>query len=911
MNLLASLFLSALATSSSQPAAEAKHRDLKASDLSALSWRSVGLANCGGRVADICYAPDNPKTFYVAFGTSGLWKTTNRGTTFTPVFEKQDTSSIGSVAIADAPADWAGWKAEPSAPAEREKRIQQGKAKIVWVGTGEGNGRNSSSWGDGMYRSTDGGSSWTHVGLEDSKDIPRIAVDPRNPDVCYAAALGHLWGPNKMRGIYKTTDGGKSWKPSLQIDENTGAVDVILDPKNPETLFAAMYMRKRTPAHFTSGGEKGGIYRSLDGGRNWEKLGKGLPAQTGRIGLDISQSNPKVIMASVESDAGGARNLDDTRSRYGGVFRSEDGGDTWTRMSAHAPRAFYFSKIRIDPKDDKRVYILGFDIWYSTDGGRNFISNFTDKLHGDWHAMVIDPTDTDHLVVGSDGGVFQSFDRGETWDFMNSMAVGEFYNIAIDNSTPFKIMGGLQDNGTWLGVSESLAESGSTALSIADWKNVGGADGFHCAFDPTEPGSVYVEGQGGGISRVNYLTGSYRGIRPETKEGQSNPRFNWNTPFFVSAFDPNVLYIGGNYVFKLLKRGNEWVRISEDLTTRDPMKMDTVGSSAETHCTIVALAESPLSKGLLWAGSDDGLIHVTEDDGKAWKNVTPREVGGHYIANVEPSHVERNTLYCSVDGHRNEAYDPMILMTEDLGRSWHNITGDLPKGQSVRVVREDLFNKSMLYAGTENAIFVSSDRGKHWVKLNGDSLPTVGVHDILEQGREMSLVAATHGRSVWVMDDMSPLSQMTQETIDKAVHLFTPRPASPRQRFGLDGFWGDKFFHAPNPGTGANISYWCRDKVDGGASIKIESSSGETIVTLSGTGNAGINRVVWDMQPDGKRRLANRGEDGTIYVPAGKYKLTLTCAGKTETATLEVTPYVYNADAPIPPISKRRDGTDD
>ena len=910
MYLLVTLLLSATT------AIETKHRELKASDLSALTWRSVGPANAGGRVADICLAPDNGKTFFVAFGTGGLWKTTNRGTTFTPVFDKQSTSSIGSVVVADAPENWSGWKAETNAPSDKDKRSQEGKAKIIWVGTGEGNGRNSSSWGDGVYRSTNGGTSWTHVGLEDSKDIPRLAVDPRNPDVCYAAAMGHLWGPNKMRGIYKTTDGGKSWTPSLQIDDNTGAIDVILDPKNPEIVFAAMEMRRRTPFSFSSAGDKGGLYRSRDGGRHWDKLSKGLPNQTGRIGVDVSKSNSKVIMAEVESDEGGGRNLDDGRSRHGGVFRSEDGGDTWTRMNANAPRAFYFSKVRIDPKNDRRVYLLGYDLWLSTDGGKTFIPGLTEKLHVDWHAMAIDPADPEHLLVGSDGGLYQSFDQGVTWDFMNQMAVGLFYNVAVDNSSPFRIIGGLQDNGTWLGPSQTKFEAGSgptgTGISNGDWKSVGGGDGFHVDFDPTDVNTIYSESQGAGIGRADLANGTYRGIRPDTKEGQSAFRFNWNSPFFVSSFDPNVLYLGGNYVFKLVKRGEEWEKISPDLTTRDPLKMDTVGSSAETYCTVVALAESHLAKGLLWSGSDDGLIHVTEDDGKNWKNVTPKEIGGRYVANVEPSHIERNTLYCAIDGHRNDDYDPMILMTEDLGHSWHNITGDLPKGQSVRVVREDIFNKSVLYAGTENGIYVSADRGKLWAKLNTDSLPTVGVHDIVEQAREISLVAATHGRSVWVLDDASALSQLTQEVMDKAVHLFQPKSASPRQRFWLDGFWGDKFFHAPDAALGAAIPYWCRDKVEGGVSIKIENQAGETITSLAGPGNAGINQVIWDMQPDAKHRLPNRGEDLTVFVPAGKYKLSVTMAGKTETKTLEITPYPYNADAPVPPVSsKSKNGKDD
>jgi photosystem II stability/assembly factor-like uncharacterized protein len=864
----------------------------------------------GGRVADVCFAPGDSKTFFVAFGCSGLWKTTNRGTTFAPVFDRQSTSSIGSVVVADAPENWSGWSDDKDTP--REKRAEKGKGKIVWVGTGEGNGRNSSSWGDGVYRSTDGGSSWKKLGLEDSRDIPRLAVDPRDPDTCYVAALGHLWGPNKTRGIYKTTDGGKTWKPSLQVSENTGAIDVVLDPKDPNTVYAGMYQRRRTAWSFQSGGPEGGIYRSRDAGRSWQKLSKGLPGQTGRVGLAVSPSNPKVVMAAVESDEGGGRNIDDNRSRRGGIFRSEDGGDTWTRVNAQIPRAFYFAKVRIDPKNDQRVYLLGWDVWRSEDGGRTFLSGVTDKLHVDWHAMTIDPQDPDHLIVGSDGGVYQSNDRGATWDFLNTIAVGQFYNVAVDMLDPYRIAGGLQDNGSWLGPSGTLNETGAyppgatnVGITNGDWRVIGGGDGFHVAFDPTDPNVVYSESQGGSLGRVNLLTGEYKGLRPDAKEGQSGLRFNWNSPFFVSPHDPKVLYLGGNHVFKLTNRGDDWARISPDLTTRNPEKMDTTGSSAETHCTVVSLAESPLVKGMLWAGSDDGLINLTTDDGAHWQNVTPKAVDGRYIAKIEPSHRDRNAAYVAVDGHRSDDYDPLVLMTTDLGKSWQDITGDLPKGEGIRVVREDLRNSSVLYAGTETGIFVTVDRGRHWVKLDTGTLPVVGVHDIVQHPREMDLIVATHGRSVWVLDDVSPLSQLTSATVEKDLHVFPSAPSHPRLRGFLDGMWGDRFFGGTNPALGAKITYWVRNKQDGNASIKIEDAKGETIATLSGPANSGLNRATWDFQPEAKRRLQNRGEDaGMVFVPSGTYKVTVTVGGKSESIDLVVTPYHLGTDVPLPPVSR-------
>ena len=870
-------------------------------DLKALAWRSVGPANMGGRVADVELASSDGRSFFVAFGAGGLWKTGNRGTTFSAVFDKESTSSIGAVAVAYAPASWAGWK--EAAPTEKDpKKLEEmGKGKVVWVGTGEGNGRNSSSWGNGVYRSADGGSSWKNVGLEDSRDIPAIVVDPRDPDTCYVAALGHLWGPNKMRGVYKTTDAGKTWNPVLQIDENTGAIDLIMDPKNPQVLFAAMYGRRRTAYSFQSGGPEGGIYKSKDAGKTWQKITKGLPSQTGRIGLDICKANPLVMYAAVESDEGGGRNIDDDRSRKGGIFRSKDGGESWTRVNALIPRAFYFAKVRVDPKEENRVYLLGWDVWRSEDGGQSFATGLTQKLHVDWHAMTIDPNDSDHLIVGSDGGVYQSFDRGATWDFLNSMAVGQFYNVAVDGSFPYRIAGGLQDNGSWMGPSSTLADAGAIGITNGDWKTIGGGDGFHVAFDPTDKNIVYSESQGGYLARLNLTTWEMVGLQPSAKEGAPAFRFNWNSPFFVSPHDPTVLYLGGNRVFKLTDKGDNWRAVSEDLTTQDPKKMLTSGSSAETHCTVVSLAESPVQKGLLWAGTDDGLIHVTANDGATWLDATPKQVNGWYVSKIEPSHHRKDTAYVSIDGHRSDNYDPLILATSDLGETWKDVTGDLPKGASVRVVKEDIRNAGVLYCGTENGVYASINGGKNWIKLNGSSLPTVGVHDIVQQPQTMDLVIGTHGRSIYVMDDASPLSQLTESKMQKELHAFDSLPAKPLQRGWLDGLWGDKFFGAPNAPLGLRISYWVKERSDDNVSIKIDNEKGQTVATLSGPGARGINRVLWDMQPEAKVRLPNKGESGAIYVPAGAYTATLTLGKNTETIKLTVLSYPYNSGAILGP----------
>jgi photosystem II stability/assembly factor-like uncharacterized protein len=832
---------------------------------SAFSWRSIGPANIGGRVADIAFAPGNAKTYFVGFGCSGLWKTTNMGTTFTPIFDNEVTSSIGSVVVAE---------------------TAKGKADIVWVGTGEGNGRNSSSWGNGVYRSTDGGASFKNVGLEDSRDIPRLAVDPRNPDICYAAAQGHLWGPNKMRGIYKTEDAGKTWKPALQISDKTGACWVQLDPKDPNTVYAAMYQRLRTPFSFQSGGEEGGLYKSTDAGKTWRKLTNGLPTQTGRIGFDIFAKDPKVIMAVIESDLGGGRNIDDDRSRSGGVFRSADGGENWTRVNALAPRAFYFSKIKIDPEDSNRVYLPGWNILVSDDAGATFRDGFSNKNHVDWHAMIIDPSDTSHLVVGSDGGAYQSFDRGLTWDFMNSMAVGQFYNVAVDNSSPYRIGGGLQDNGSWMAPSSTMLETGSYNGSVnigitnAAWSVIGGGDGFHVAFDPTNKDIVYSESQGGELGRINLKTNGYRNLKPIPKEGQLGFRFNWNSPFMISAFDATKLYLGGNRLFKLTQRGDNWEAISPDLTTKDPDKMVTTGSNAETHCTIVTLSESTLKPGLLWTGSDDGLVYVTEDEGKTWTNVTPKQVKGRYIAKVDASHSDPKVAYVAVDGHRNDDYDPLVLATKDGGKSWTDITNNLPKGASVRVIKEDLRNPNALYVGTEQGFFLSLDKGGNWMKFHNGGLPTVGVHDIVQHPTELDLVIATHGRSVYVLDDFSPISNAKPGFEKEAAILFDPAPAIPTVRGGLDGIWGDKFFGATNAPLGARFNYWLKDASES-VSIEIRDANDKLVNTVSGPGKAGFNRTFWDMRPKSEVALANKGEEpGSIYVPAGTYTVVLKVAGK-------------------------------
>jgi len=874
-------------------------RQLEARDLKALSWRSVGPANMGGRLAAIALAPHNAKTYFIGFATGGLWKTTNAGTTFTPVFDKEATSSIGSIAVADAPADWAGWsdelKNDDPAASDAAVRTKNGKGKIVWVGTGEGNGRNSSSWGAGVYRSTDSGGAFTAVGLQETHDIPAIAVDPRNPDVCYVAALGHLWGANKERGVYKTSNGGLSWQAVLQIDENTGAIDVLVDPSEPDTVYAAMYQRRRQKWSYQSGGAAGGVFKSTNAGRTWTKLTDGLPAKTGRIGLTISASHPNILMATIESDAGGAFGGFANRSKVGGVFRSENKGETWTRTTDFNPRPFYFSKVRIDPKDDQRVYLLGWTMYVSDDGGKTFRAGTAKVPHVDFHAMTIDPDDPEHLFIGTDGGLYVSQDRGKTWDFHNQLAVGQFYNVAVDHSDPYRIGGGLQDNGSWIGPSETISQdSGESmgragAITNAQWRSVWGGDGFHVAFDPTDSNVIYAESQGGNIGRVHLDTGEAYNIKPAAKEGEETFRFNWNAPFFVSPNNPTTLYLGGNVVFKLTNRGDVWKRISGDLTTRNPDIILTAGSAAEAAGTIVSLAESPVNAGMIWAGSDDGLIHVTQDDGGTWKDVTPKSVGGRYISKIEPSHLDAFTAYIAVDGHRSDSFAPTILMTQDAGRLWRDIASDLPLGAPVKVVREDANNADVLYAGTERAAYVTIDRGEHWVRLNTDSLPTVAVDDLKIQSREQDLVAGTHGRSVWILDDISAISQLTPEIVQSKFHVFTPTAGEPRRYLPFYGLWGDGMFVAKNPPMGATIQYWLRESSDDEATVSIKNAAGVEVASINGPSKRGINRAMWNLQPEAKQRLGNP-HGMTEFVPAGTYSATVSIGDESETVNVEVLP---------------------
>jgi len=847
-------------------------RRIEASLLKSLKARPIGPAVMGGRVSDIALDPENPFLFYVGFATGGVAKTNNDGGTFTGVFDKEAVASIGAVAVA------------PSDP------------KVVWVGTGEANDRNSSAWGDGVYRSEDGGETWTHAGLKDSRAIARIAVDPADPKTAWVAAAGNLWAAGGDRGCYLTRDAGKTWRAALQApapyQDRVGCGDLVLDPSSSSVVYAALYARRRQPWSFTWGPEAtegkdlGGIYKSIDGGASWKKLEGGLPRATGRIGLAVFRANPRILYAVVQSSEKGTDSINDIRSRSGGLFRSDDGGETWTLRSRIDPRPFYFSQVRVDPANAERVYVLGFGLHVSEDGGKSFREDRFEKVHPDLHALAIDPRRPERLLLGTDGGAYQSFDGGKSWEHLNRFAAGEFYRISLDESVPYRICGGLQDNLNWVGPSRTNSKEG---IVHTDWANIEGGDGFSCVFDPDAPNVVYAESQGGDVHRFDLKSGERKKLRPEPAEGQPAYRFHWNAPLIGSRHEKGAMYLGGNRVFKLTARGENWKVISPDLSTRDPEKTRSVGSGAETYGVVYTLAESPSQKGLLWAGTDDGKVWVTVDEGGNWTDLTgnlPAEARGLWIGRIDASPHDPKVAYLAVETHRAGKIAVLAYRTADLGRTWHSISGDLPADGPVKVVREDPKNPELLFAGTEFGLFATFDRGGHWTKLGG--LPTVAVDDIAIHPRERDLVVATHGRSLYILDDIAPLEDFSPEIQSRDAYLFAPRAVLGINP--LPGFadWnGAAVFRGENPKPGALLTFWIRDFTGEEVKVEIQNALGQPVAKLSAPGAPGFTRLVWDLKPS-KELLTEYGGEGQRFVRPGDYKVTLKYGKTKSEQTLSV-----------------------
>lgn len=843
--------------------------------LKSYEWRAIGPANMGGRVTDIDGIPGDPSTFYVSGADGGIFKTTNGGVNFTPIFEGQRAYSIGALTIA--PSDH----------------------NVLWVGTGEGDPRNSVGYGWGVYRSVDAGKSWSHLGLKETERIKRIVVDPTNPDVACVCALGKEWGANPERGVFKTTDGGENWEKILYIDEDTGCSDLAMDMSNPRIMYAGMWTFRRKPWRFDDGGKETAIYRTMDGGKNWEKIMNGLPDKPmARPGIHIAQSEPNIIYLMTEFQGGGT------------AFRSEDRGDSWTMVNDDPNinfRPFYYSDVRVDPNNPNILFSISGRLSRSEDGGRTW-ERIAGTVHGDHQALWIDPMNSKRILNGSDGGYQISHDGGDSFEIINNVELSQFYQIFIDNQDPYNVYGGLQDNGTWVGPSNSLYAAG---ILKRHWKGLAYGDGYYAVPIPGSEHEVYANLQGGVIFHVDSRYGNVRNIHPYPKIiGSAGDaiedhkyRFNWDSPIFISPHDPNTVYFGGNVVFKSTDRGNSWTQISDDLTTNDKSKQRTSGgeiyqdnTAAEFHCTILYIAESPVEEGVIWVGTDDGNVQLTRDGGKTWTKLNDRIKGlpeFAWVAKIHASEHNAGTAFVTVDQHRSDDFHPYIFMTTNYGRTWTKITNGLPADDYVKVVRQDPINPDVLYAGMEHGIFASWDKGKNWSKIN-NNLPNVSVRDLRIQARDHDLIVGTHGRGAWILDDIRPLQEMNN-TKGKSVHLFPVRKGTLWHMFWRIENLGDRHYKAKNPDYGVNINFYLGNGDKTEAVVEILDNSGMVIRTLKNPkAKAGVNRIVWDLGHAAATKMIGDSGGGFFsgginpYVSPGNYTARLKVNGQVLETPIEV-----------------------
>lgn len=871
--------------------------------LDGLDLRNIGPVNMSGRVADVEAVPGDPRLLYVGSASGGIWKTVNGGVTFEPIFDDQPIQSIGDMALA------------PSNP------------EVIYVGTGEGNPRNSVSFGQGVYKTTDGGASWSFLGLKETRYVTRIAVHPQDPDIAWVGALGSIFGPNEERGVFKTVDGGKTWDKVLFVDAEHGVADLDVDPKNPNVIFAAMWRFDRKPWTHTSGSEDGGVFKSVDGGKTWNKLTKGLPKLLGRIGVKVAPSDPNIVYVITESDEGT-------------LFRSDDRGETFVKVFDEpqiVSRGLYYTDLRVDPQNPDRVYAISSRLFRSIDGGKSF-ERISQKTHVDYHSLWIDPQDPKRIWQGQDGGIALSLDGGDTWDAPRNLPLAQFYQVFYDRRKPFyAVGGGLQDNGTWIGPSRNRERAG---ILPDDWRLTTFGDAYFVVPHPRRIGLYLSEYQGGGIIQYDETTRRQIEVNPQSRRGDGGPvgeleyRFNWNAPIVASAHDEDTVYFAGNVVWKTLDFGLSWERISPDLTTNDPAKQGEAGgpvwienTTAEYHCTIISFSESPVDGNHLWVGTDDGKLQVSRDGGGSWVDLTDRlPLPDHSpISHVETSRIDAAIAYLSADRHMFDDFKPHIFKTMDGGETWKRLDKGLPEEGWVWVVREDPRNPDVVYAGTEVGLYVSFDAGDNWQILDFGDLPAVSVHDVLIQPDANDLIVGTHGRAIWMLDDLTPvqdwkLAEKAGES--QAAYLFDARPAlrfaKGMSRYGV----GDRVWIAPNPPDGALISYYLPESLepeqaeeteseaaeeesspsedgfevaeegeaaeeagDEEAPLKIEivDPSGEVIRELKNLPlGAGVHRVAWDLAEEGpvQRREAEASEfrqppRGARVVP-GTYGIRLT-----------------------------------
>jgi photosystem II stability/assembly factor-like uncharacterized protein len=880
--LLTLLVASCTALSAAPPAAAQPSID--AGLLSTFRFRFVGPATMSGRITDVAVLESDPTTMYIASATGGVWKTTDNAVTVTPVFERERVHSVGALGLF------------------------QGDPNVVWVGTGEATNRQSSGWGDGIYKSTNGGRTWTNVGLPESGHVARIVTHPTNRDIVYVAVPGKLWAPSAERGLYRTSDGGRSWQLVLKGDQDTGVTDVAIDPSDPNTLYAATYQRRRQAFGFVGGGPGSALWKSTDAGATWNRLTNGLPNGTlGRIGISVYRKNPNVVYASVEQ---GLRYTSSVsyEQRLAGIYRSDDRGATWRRMGDYNPRPAYSSKLLVDPSDERRLYQVQYAV--SDDSGHTWREP-RQTLHGDDRIIWVDPKDSRHVVKGDDGGFGISYDRGVHWLYQRALPVGQFYHVGLDNSVPFRICGGMQDNNNWCGPS---ATSWTDGILNEDWFAVGGGDGFTTVFDTTDNRTLYSSSQYLGITRVDLRTMERRNIRPMWPEGDVYKRgnwgppaplvgrfqegANWNAPFALSSHDPRTLYGGMRHLYRSRDRGESWTSLGDFTTRVERRSLAIMGQlpdsatlslddGASFYPTTSAFSESPRDRRVLYVGTDDGRLHVSRDDGATWTDVTANVPGlpnRTWVRHLEASRHAAGTVYALFDGHQNGDFRNWLFRSTDFGRTWTSIAADLPAERVPQVLREDLVDPALLYLGTEFGLYVSTDRAAHWLPFQAN-LPTVPVYDIALHPRDHALVLATHGRGLWVLDDVRPLRQLATRGL-AAPFALAPVPAVVyQQRLAARlTHAGDMMFRGENPPNGITFGVLARDSA--AATLVVRRAGGSADVWRQPvTTRRGLATATWSLRgpslpaPGGPAG----GEDGAdarrgivgAFVPAGDYEVAL------------------------------------
>lgn len=900
---------------------------LRAPDLDGLHFRNIGPATMSGRVVDMDVVESDPYVMYVASATGGVWRTRDNGVTWQPVFERQAVHSVGDIAI---------FQPDPN---------------ILWVGTGERANRQSVGWGDGVYKSTDAGKTWTNVGLRTSRHIGRIVLHPTNPDIAYVAAQGSVWGPGGDRGLYKTTDGGKTWNRMLQVDDDTGVTDVAMDWSDPNTLYAASYQRRRSAFGFNGGGPGSAIWKSTDAGANWTKLtGNGLPAgEYGRIGIAVYRKDPRIVYVSIEQ---GTRYNASTAyiQPKGGLYRSENKGQTWQFMSTWNPRPMYASQPTIDPNDDQRIYMLN-AYSYSDDGGKKFTAP-RQTLHGDDRFVWVDPKDSRHVVKLDDGGIGISYDRGVKFLYVTSLPLSQYYRVAVDNAEPYNVYGGLQDNGCWVGPNASWTTNG---VLNEHWSRLCGGDGFSAVPDPDNPRVVFSASQFLGLQRNDTRTWQVQGIRPGDPTGAIGGRRNWTTwgkdvpdqvlgnamhpanwdaPILLSPHDRATLYVGMRHLFRTRDRGMTWQDLGDMTTGVDRSTLPLMGKMPDENTLSIddgvpyypgttALAESPRRKGVLYVGTDDGRLRVSMDEGKTFEDQQarlPNLPKSSWIAGIEASRHADGTAYVTVDNHRSNDFTNYVFKTTDFGKTWTSIVGDLPADRVARTIREDTRNPNLLYLGTELGLFISPNAGRSWIELKSN-MPTLAFNDLTIHPRDNDLVLATHGRGVWILDQLTSLQGLTPQVLSSDAHLFPIDPAAEIRYTNLKAHTGDMLFRGENPPNGAIVDYWlsagkggspadsARDQSESPAiDLTVHDASGQLIQRLQPTARRGVNRVVWNLRhadlplrgrsfDDDDEGPAGPTTPGPLVMP-GTYTVRLEVSGKTleqkvvvkEDPRLDVTP---------------------